>query len=421
MFVRVRISKTVQRGVANPICSRQIGSFIRSVLCMDPPPSPDDPTPENRFHPWDQSPSPDLRMRAATIRAKAKCPVTNKDINYTCPYSGIPTHHSREAWEQDTDYHDSKRYEILKKVNIYEHDLRSGRQFPEFDFPSQQPQDTLVNFANWDTYLYTRSFYSMDTEFQLAVVTKMLSFPSTIASIVHQYSPYFLKPKGPVSVEGLKSLAALRYTLYPDTRVSSLKDRPMRIFLLNSKSESMLPGFVWKELTYLFPGISFELHFIGPESYYDREKKQYFVSERPIVKRVDDTICFYYHTYDFNVLHEAKDFFPYDPYLDVFFCFHPRMGSGVSTELWEKSVPGLLDSKCGVFVTGYHANDIQKDYDWLVQNYSDDMDILMDIVPNVFGSTKWELNDYNPHEVFQYNQQTFGFRGKRYHAINQDE
>ncbi|GME77269.1 unnamed protein product [Ambrosiozyma monospora] len=261
----------------------------------------------------------------------------------------------------------------------------------------------------------------MDTEFQMAVVTKMLSFPLTIASVLHEFSPYFLKPKGPVSLEGLKSLAALRYTLYPENRVSSLKDRPIRIFLLNSKSESILPGHVWKELTYLFPGISFELHFIGPESYYDREKKQYLVSDRPIVKRLDDTLCFVHHTQDFNVLHESQDFFPYDPYLDVFFCFHPRFASLELNDLWTKSLPGLLDSKCAVYVTGLHKKDIDNDFQWVTENYNKEMDVLMDKTPNLFGSTKWELNDLNPQEVFQFNQQIFGFRGKRYHAINKDD
>ncbi|QPG74380.1 translational activator for mitochondrial COX1 [Brettanomyces nanus] len=396
---------------------REFGNFIRSVLCMDPPPSPDQPTPENRFHPWDQSPSPDLRMRAATIKAKAKCPVTHKDINYTCPLSGIPTHHSKEAWQLDEEYHTSKRWEILKKVNIYEHDLRSGRPFPEFDFPGEQPKDMLVNFRNWDTYLYTRQFYSMDTEFQMAIVTKMLTFPVTIASVLHQYSPYFLQPKGPITMEGLKSLAALRYTLYPEIRASTLRERPVRIFLLNARSESLLPPHVWKELVYLFPGVSFELHFVGPECYFDREKKQYLVKDTPIVQRVDDTMCFYFHTQDFNVLHEAQDFFPYDPYLDVFFCFHPRFASEELSETWKKAVPGLLESKCAIFSTAYHKQNIDSDYHWLIDNFGKDLDILMEKTKNSFGSTKWELNDLNPQEVFQFNQRLFGFRGKRYHAI----
>ncbi|CDK29359.1 unnamed protein product [Kuraishia capsulata CBS 1993] len=399
---------------------RNFGSFIRSVLCLDPPPSPNDPTPENRFHPWDSSPASDLRTRAAFIRTKALCPVTNKEINYTCPYSGIPTHHSREAWEQDTEYHATKRYELLKLVNIYEHDLRSGREFPEFDFPEAQYRESLVNLANWDTFFYTRQFVSMDSDFQLAAVTKMLSYPMTIAALLHQHSPYFMKPKGPITLEGLKSLAALRYTLYPEARVSSMKDRPIRLFMLGARAESQLPGHVWKQLSYLFPNLTFELHFIGPEALLDRERGQYAYSERPVIQRLDDSMVFVHHTEYFHTLHEAQDFFPYDPYLDVFFLFHPGLSSPQTTDLWRKSMPGLLDSKCALFLTGYHETDIDNDIKWLEDNYADEMDLLMEKRPNLYGSTKWELNDMNPHEVFQFNQQVYGFRGKRYHAINQD-
>ncbi len=233
------------------VSKRQLMGFVRNALGLDPPPSPDEPTEQNRFHPWDQSPAVDLRERAARIKTLAKCPVTHKPIQYTCPISGIPTHHSREAWEQDKEYHASKKYEILKKVNIYEHDLRSGRPFPEFDFPRDQGPDRTVNLTNWDLFLYTRSFYSMDTEFQLAAVTKMLSYPITIGSVLHQFSPYSLNPKGPITLEGLKSLAALRYTLYPLQNravTTTAKNKPMRIFILGARAEAQLPGHVWKQL-----------------------------------------------------------------------------------------------------------------------------------------------------------------------------
>ena len=405
------------RASSLPIVQRRnFTGFIRSVLCLDPPQSDNYPTVENRFHPWDSSPCPDLRMRAATIRAKAKCPVTHLNIDYTCPISGIPTHHSKEAWENDKYYQDNKIYDILKKVNIYEHDLRSGRDFPEFEFPNFQKRDNLVNLANWDTFFYTRGFSSMDTEFQLAIVTKLLSFPMTLASILHQFSPYFLNPKGPLSIEGLKSLSALRYSLYPQHRLSNFRDRPMRIFLLNSNSESLLPPHVWKELTYMFPGVSFELHFIGPQSYFDREKKQYLVSNKPIIKRLDDTLCFVHHTQDFNVLHEAGDLFPYDPYLDMFVAYHPQFNNPNLTEMWDKTIKGLLDSKCPIFITGYNNENINSNEDYL-KKYEKDLDVIFDKSDNLYNSTKWELNDLNPHQVFQYNQKVLGIRGKRYHAI----
>lgn len=400
---------------------RHLMGFVRNALGLDPPPSPEDPTPENRFHPWDQSPSVDLRERAAKIRTQAHCPVTGKDINYTCPLSGIPTHHSREAWEMDKAYHDSKKYEILKKVNIYEHDLRSGRPFPEFDFPQQQGYDKAVNLTNWDLFFYTRSFYSMDTEFQLAAVTKMLSYPITIGSLLHKFSPYSLNPKGPITLEGLKSLAALRYTLYPLENRSlptTTKNRAMRIFILGARAEAQLPGHVWKQLQFLFPEQSFEIHFIGPECLYKRDKQEYVKSTTPVVQRVDETLKFIYRTNFFEVFHEAQDFFPYDPYMDVFFTFHPGYASPESHGSWMgETMKALLETKCAIFTTGFNKKDLMDDINLVKSKYGKEMDVLMEPVRNVFGSTKWELNDMNPQEVYQFNMYIAGFRGKRYHTI----
>lgn len=405
---------------ARPL-TRPIMGFVRNALGLEPPSSPDDPTPQNRFHPWDQSPSPDLRERAARIKAVALCPVTHKDIRYTCPYSGIPTHHSREAWEQDKEYHESKRYELLKKVNIYEHDLRSGRPFPEFDFPQEQDFDRMVNMTNWDLFFYTRSFYSMDTEFQLAAVTKMLSYPITIGSVLHQYSPYSLNPKGPITLEGLKSLAALRYTLYPEQseRYKVGQDSPLRIFILGARAEAQLPGHVWKQLQYLFPDTKMELHFIGPECFYDKEKRAYTRSSTETISmRLDENMQLFYHTDFFHVFHEAQDFFPYDPYNDVFFCFHPGFAQPEGTEYWMgDTMKALLQTKCAIFTTGFSKEDLLADVTAVQDKYGAELDMLMDPVPNVFGSLKWELNDANPHEVYQFNMYIAGFRGKRYHAV----
>ncbi|AMD22045.1 HGL295Wp [Eremothecium sinecaudum] len=408
----VRIATMLQR--------RNLMGFVRNALGLDPPASPDDPTPENRFHPWDQSPSPDLRERAARIKALAKCPVTKKPIEYTCEYSGIPTHHSREAWEQDTEYHNSKLYELLRKVNIYEHDLRSGRPFPEFDFPQSQELDHLVNMTNWDLFFYTRGFYSMDTEFQLAAVTKMLSYPITIASVLHQYMPYSLNPKGPLTLEGLKSLSALRYTIYPQANKAkrTLKDKPMRIFVLGARAEAQLPLHVWKQLQYLFPDTRFEIHLVGPESNYDREKKQYVLTPTPTVQVIDHTMRLIHYTDYFHVYHEAQDFFPYDPYNDIFFCFHPGFGAPETTDSWMKStVSALLQTKCAIFSTGYHKQDMMDDINKIKEVHGHELDMLMDPVENIFGSSKWELNDLSPHEVYRFNMYITGFRGKRYHAI----
>ncbi|KAA8906695.1 hypothetical protein TRICI_005118 [Trichomonascus ciferrii] len=293
---------------------------------------------------------------------------------------------------------------------MYEYDLRSGRDFPEFDFPTNQDNDAVVNFLNWDTFFYTRQFYSMDTEFHLAAVTKMLSYPITIASVLHQYSPYSLKPKGPLTLEGLKSLAALRYTLFPTDRTQPWQDRPMRFFVLGARAESQLPPHVWKQLAVLFPDASFEIVFIGPECNFDRNKRRYVSSQRRIVKRFDKQMSFTYCTDYFHVLNDAQDFMPYDPYMDCFFLFHPGLGAPEAMDQWEKTIPGLLESKCPVFVTGFHQQDNLRDWNWLHSKFANHLDVILEPRENIFGSTKWEINDLDPAEVYQFNQQLFGFR-----------
>lgn len=413
---RLYSTETTKPGTTSSFTNGRLYNFIRSTLGMDPPPSEGYPTPENRFYPWESSPSQDLRARAAFIRARGRCPVTGRNIDFTCPKSGIPTHHSEEAWLQDAE-HQQHRWKLLKWANMYEYDLRSGRDFPEFDFPTNQDNDAVVNFLNWDTFFYTRQFYSMDTEFHLAAVTKMLSYPITIASVLHQYSPYSLKPKGPLTLEGLKSLAALRYTLFPTDRTQPWQDRPMRFFVLGARAESQLPPHVWKQLAVLFPDASFEIVFIGPECNFDRNKRRYVSSQRRIVKRFDKQMSFTYCTDYFHVLNDAQDFMPYDPYMDCFFLFHPGLGAPEAMDQWEKTIPGLLESKCPVFVTGFHQQDNLRDWNWLHSKFANHFDVILEPRENIFGSTKWEINDLDPAEVYQFNQQLFGFRGKRYHAI----
>ncbi|CCK69479.1 uncharacterized protein KNAG_0C03750 [Huiozyma naganishii CBS 8797] len=394
---------------------RTIMGYVRNAFGLEPRDSPDTPQISNRFHPWEESPCADLRDRAARIKTLARCPVTGKNINYTCPISGIPTHHSRKAWEDDTDYHKNKTYEKLKKVNIYEHDLRSGRSFPEFDFPAEQGRDRAVNLQNWDLFLYTRQFYSMDTEFHLATVTKMLSYPITIASVLHEFSPYKLQPRGPVTLEGLKSIAALRYTLYPKLGKTSLSNNsPMRIFIVGTRAESQLPGHVWKQLQYLFSERIFEIHFIGPECQLKEPKN----TSTPLIKKVDDTLSLIYHPQYFHELHKSGDLFPYNPYKDVFFIFHPGFAYPDTRKLWlDETIPNLLETKCAIFHTGFNEGDITNDVTLIDKCYRNEIDVLMKPIKNVFGSVKWELNDINPQEVYQFNMYIAGFRGKRYHPI----
>ncbi|KAK9468043.1 hypothetical protein V1512DRAFT_260637 [Lipomyces arxii] len=382
-----------------------------------------EPTFKNRFHVWEDSPSLALRNRAASIKALAKCPVTGLDIQFTCPNCGIPTHHSEEVWKADTHHHEYI-CEKLMLANVFEHDIRSGRQFDEFQMPPAQDSDVAINFADWDTLLYTRDFHSMDTEFEMAHATKILSYPITIGSIIHQGSPYTYSSKR-LTLEGLKSLAALRYTLFPEVLPMPITNQdgsvnlgqPVRIFIVGARSESQLPLEVWTQLLFLFQRPNVHIHFIGPEALFDRAKQQYVYDDTVVTERISSNFIVSYHTDYFHVIHEAQTFTPYDPYYDVFFLFHPGLGAPEAMDQWEKSMPALLESKCAVFVTGFHEADNRRDWDWVNEKFGDELDVLMTPGQNVFYSTKWEINDLKPEEPYQMNQQVFGIRGKRYPAV----
>lgn len=395
-------------------CTRQ--ASIREFFGLDPPEPANAPREKSRFCKMEDSKVPEIRQRAEFIKSHALCPVTHKPIQFTCPKSGVPTHHDEAAWKNDKTYWATEKWKVLKKSVMYEEDLRSDRDFPELDFPGPTDADQLTNLTNWDSYFYTRDFTSMDTEFQLAIATKMLTYPLTMAAVLDQYSPYRLKPRGPLTLEGLKSAAALRYTIFPERQKTQWLDRPMRFFIVGSRMESQLPWHAWSQLSYMFPKAKINLVFIGPEAYYDRKAQKYTQLDHPITERANDNLTMTYYTSLFHVLNEAGDFFPYDPYLDAFFLFHPGLGSPEAKDLWKQSIPGLLESKCPIYVTGFHEQDMKQDWNWVHENFEDTMDVLMEPTDNLFKSTKWEFNNYNPQEVYQLNQKLFAIRGKRHHV-----
>ncbi|ODV91708.1 hypothetical protein CANCADRAFT_18691, partial [Tortispora caseinolytica NRRL Y-17796] len=378
------------------------------------------PSEEQLFHPWDSSPSKELRQKAKLIRQYAKCPVTGEPVDYVCPVAGIPTHANEQAYLSDTYYHEHVK-DKLRKVNVYEHDLRSGREFPEFDFPEtiDPTLSPTINFLNWDMFFYTREFYSMDTEFQLAATTKMLSYPITIGAAIHEYSPYTIKHSGRLTYEGLKSLAALRYAWLPRQghRPLTRESRPARVFVIGARGESVLPVHIWRQLSVLFPHANLQVVFIGPECLYNHRERRYMSLEQPETIRIDERLSLVYYTETFDKLHQSGDFFPYDPYLDAFFMFQPGLGAKETAGEWNATIEGLLESKCVVFSTAYHEQDMLQDWDWLQSNYGDKLDVLLTPGDNVFGSTRWEVNYVNTSEVYQVNQKIFGIRGKRYPAI----
>lgn len=94
---------------------------------------------------------------------------------------------------------------VLRQINEDDHDLVSGRFFPEFDYPGPQLEEAQVNLLNWDTLLYTREFEAINDERPLRQVTRLLTYPLTIGSVLHELSPYSLSHR--LEPEGLRSLA----------------------------------------------------------------------------------------------------------------------------------------------------------------------------------------------------------------------
>lgn len=68
--------------------------------------------------------------------------------------------------------------------------------------------DETVSFANWDVFWYTRGFPSMDTDRMRRHASKLLTYPMTIASVLHQNSGFTLSNQR-VTPEGMRSLAGM--------------------------------------------------------------------------------------------------------------------------------------------------------------------------------------------------------------------
>lgn len=238
-------------------------STIRQVVPDEPPqlpvpsgletsPAPKtDPSrvllqPNNLFHSFSNSPSPEIRRRAAFIKQHAYCPhphhrQTRQPVNpddpearkptgsnaqppahvrFECPDCGIPVYCSEEHWADDYESH-LEICDILREINEDDHDLRSGRFFPEFEYPGAQMEEALVNMTNWDTFLYSREFRAINESRSLRQATRLLTYPVTIGSILHELSPYHIRRGGRLTTEGLKSLSG-NYQLSTNVRCVNL-------------------------------------------------------------------------------------------------------------------------------------------------------------------------------------------------------
>ncbi|CAG8461182.1 9223_t:CDS:1 [Funneliformis caledonium] len=385
---------------------------------------------DDLFHPLSTSRFEDLRQRYKQICVFGSCPVCSSQESeiknqpkYECPDCGFPTHCSLEHYLQDKEQHkDSETCSMLRQINEDEHDLRSGRRMIEFEFPSSQPLDEQVNMSNWDTFLYTRGFPSMDNNRSVRHVSKLLTYPITISSVLHEYGPYTTNNR--LTNEGLKSLFALRSTLYPKITSHDIKvQKPtdvIRIFILGPRAESQLPPHIYSQLSYLFPSIYFHIYFIGPESLpgdlHNNDK-----SSPHVVKHTNYTpqLSFtwsksYYHNYHTSLA-------PFDPYTDVFFLFSPGISQINS---WHESLLKLLQTKCAIFITGFDQNDLHSEVSAIEEKGEQgeyEYDWLLRPGENVFRSMKRDIDLKDVRVGVWTNWGIFGIRGKKYDVILEDE
>lgn len=186
---------------------------------------------DNLFHPFSSSPVQKFRERAAFMRQHAYCPHPDHQhtkmptvapkpddasptggpeppahVNFECPDCGLATYCSKEHWMDDYENH-LKICDTLRQINEDDHDLRSGRVFTEAVLPGDQLEESMINMTNWDTFMYTREFEAVNSDRGMRQITRLLTYPVTIGSVLHELSPYSLKEKERLTVEGLKSFS----------------------------------------------------------------------------------------------------------------------------------------------------------------------------------------------------------------------
>ncbi|KAK6907793.1 hypothetical protein I203_101794 [Kwoniella mangroviensis CBS 8507] len=301
---------------------------------------------DDLFHPLSQSPFPALREKADRIKSVSLCPTSFEKHHervrpaFDCPDCGWPTHKSQERWEEGKEEH--KEYcGRLREVNEDEHDLRSGRKMAEFEnMPEEQPYESAINFASWDTLFFTRNFLSIDSDRSVRHVSKILTYPMTIAGVLHQNGP-FTSGNGRITREGRRSMAAVHSILHlpPGATEGTVPEKPQppfRLFLLGARAESTLPPHLWAQLCWLFPRTNFNIYFIGPEvglplvSAEQRQKKEYAFSEEggwgvpSYTLNYNQRLSLTSIRAPYEQIHEQ--FGPFDPYTDVFFAFSPGFG-----------------------------------------------------------------------------------------------
>jgi len=313
----------------------------------------------------------------------------------------------------------------LREVNEDEHDLRSGRAIKEFELPGPQDYESTPSFKSWDTLFYTRNFRSIDSDRSRRHVSKLLTYPMSVAAALHQNGPFSVG-SGTLehgaegsrwTREGRRSMAALHTSLHPQTgEAPSSNSRnakiPIRVFILGARAESSLPPHVWEQINYLFPFTQFKIYFIGPQAALPAKPSIALHSQRSTSKTATDPRQIYspptpvpssettgrgrVDTDNYGVpsytlsasstlqlitlqaryedVHEQ--FGPFDPYTDVFFTFCPGLGfpspsvphgqdKGVpvvqAEREWAQMLRQVLTTKCPLFITAFSPTDLERD------------------------------------------------------------
>lgn len=197
--------------------------------------------PNNLFHSFTNSPSPAIRKRAAFMRQNAYCPhpdhrptrapfsphdaegrkvgaMPPAHVRFECSDCGIPVSCSEQHFVGDYESH-LEICDTVREINEDDHDLHSGRLFEEFDYPGPQMVEAQVNMMNWDTLLYSRDFAAVNEDRKMRQLTRLLTYPVTVGSVLHELSPYTLKDR--LTPEGLRSLSGMAHL----TRISHLNTR----------------------------------------------------------------------------------------------------------------------------------------------------------------------------------------------------
>jgi splicing suppressor protein 51 len=214
---------------------------------------------------------------------------------------------------------------------------------------AEQPYEAAVSFSTWDNFFFTRDFPSIDSDRAIRHVSKVLTYPITIAGVLHQNGPYTYG-NSRITSEGRRSMAgeptfgmadlAIHSILHlpPGSSSDTAPEKPQppfRLFLLGARAESTLPPAIWEQFTHLFPRTNFNVYFIGPEVGlplldkksprrigYEFQDTEYGVPGYTL--NVSPRLQLTSLKGNYEMLHEQLG--PFDPYTDVFFAFSPGLG-----------------------------------------------------------------------------------------------